>query len=512
MLCDSDESVVVVSRASEAWLDVVWSLWTQQWPALRWDFSFAIGSRQPSPNRFDLQVVTHPTAPTAIEGGLEQRRQPGGRPGFRWLAADLVVRDARLRRLLLRYGPTLEPTRKSVAHLATGLHPVEEHPASDLLDYEKLLVSVGGLRSLTNSVSLMHGVAGGVLTRDADLTVVPEAIALRALVHVGVGNLDPDIVDFRARVESWWATSPDEAFSTLQQATADSWHWRDQFGRVSASAALEAIAMRLRALPDSNIVSWVEAIPELATNVELWSAFPEHEAAIAEVVVKSSNSGAQRDRVVRAVMQSRAQQATHVLVAGWGLQAIRAALRSEAASNRRLARAWQDEIRGHKAELYGEAQEIAHDTDEFVALVRTEILDMAILAQTVSPDLWHTATTHPRAQAERLSSLLWTGGFLSSMNHQDPNKIQFLIEFFVLLHEAIANGNYPDDLWRLLESRLVRPKRFRAWDRCERLRRTTVHETLKVNGDIQLLRGAVARISNAEALEAELKRVKRARP
>ncbi len=493
-LYGTEETVDVSGSLGEQWDYALWRIWAQLWPAMRWNFAFVVGSRQPSSmTRFDLQVDFRLRSTTDASATSDREESLW----VQWLANDLRSGDKRLSRLLWRYGPSLPPVRRSVMELVTAVCAVEPRPATTESAYHALVVGLATLLQSRETTSVVRGFLGGDAIRDPDLVDLSDDRVLPVLLH-SAPLVPVDDIDFIGRMARWWAQSPDKAFKTLEMAIRDSWPWAADFAHASARIAADPILTRL---PSSSIgvATWSEAMPQLASRVELWTQFADRELEIAESVIDANETVVSREEVISAVVRSNADLAVHAFVASWGVDAIEAALRS--AKNGSLSQGWLDEIRGHSSELAAAADRIAHKPVELGNLIGSGAINIETWARLLDPKEMSAMLARGDGCSDYSRRLRVTCGFLNALRHEDASTLPLLIDCFVPLHEELADRVYPEHLWWILERYLVRPKLLRDWDRCDRLRRTVALVFKERNGDAALLRRAAARIRNGSSLE-----------
>ena len=309
--------------------ELILSIWSQQWPRLRRNFTFCTGALSPrslDKMPLDLQIVPYERLRNALRGAPERFRvvESAADPSpqsvdlspqsaaellrLDWLAAavgDLVQPTSGLRDFLRRFGADVTGNRESFRKLAGCFasvlrYRIEGAEAEELLSFvarsfpqaneaatlkASLLAVEGGPLVELPAQALLRWLLG---SQEALAFDVPESELLarvRELLHPGADRFEPSFLRWLLREV---ADSNYRAGRCLDQLVSS-----------MDLVSLNKLFMEDRAL----FVSLIRVDPSLTTRIDVWSQPREFQRACLEAL-GSSVEWRERRSIVRAVIGS----------------------------------------------------------------------------------------------------------------------------------------------------------------------------------------------------------------
>lgn len=466
--------------------DLVFAIWSQQWPRLRRSFRFSTGSfadRGRGGATFDLQL-------TSIENlrawkRTNERQQPGfatalpenSRGTDTWLPlaiADLCHPDARGFRTFLRNnGLDVSEPRAAYARLATAYRILQQKPNNDWL---KKLKGIGLLfPEPLEALRLKQSVVV-----PSDNSSVAEA-ASHAWASASFLFSESEAyaytevkIDYARLAPLLWKNRKEDVLSLLGALVR-------QEETPAAVAFVVAIASILHA-SDLVIISerYPEAVPilishrpSLAFEAETWQLRGYIQSQIFEVLDRMSLSQADWARVLGAMLSAGTYLSVRDVQKKAGPLAMRGALSwlEHPTANEVLpSHSWREMLSSPASALLKDSTDLS-PSQLVLAAWCAPFDDVRCALFASREDVQRLAKESPSLIPPPLRGfaafLLVTLG-LREDSDQAENMV--LGNFFTV-YEALASGTYSPESWWLLSPELPGLGWWRDWDRCKKLRK-----------------------------------------
>jgi hypothetical protein len=494
-----------VTEAPEArtYTDLVFALWSQQWPRLRRNFRFSTGSftdRGRGGKAFDLQI-----APLANYRAWQRTdtqlkpdntvTPPGPSPSDqKWICAaadDLFSPETSEFRLFLHTnGADISDPRSAFAKLAAAYDELIKQPGGD---WGEKLIFVGRIfPGASEAVRLKEWMTApqelisseqylerSWATASFLLSARPEA---RAYASVSF--------DYARSAPLLWTAKRESVLSLIARLVR-------QPENPSAAAFVTAVAdtiqpQDLRSICDERpelIVLFVRHRKSLAFETDTWQ-LPEHiQWRIFETLDGLSLDGQDWGKIMATMFLTATGVAVRDAVEKAGPHAIECAFRwldSPLAQKYLPSQIWREALAIPAANRLAD--------DEHLSPSR-----LALCAWLVPPKVARQTLTANREDVQRLSGqpldtlpppLRVPTAFLLVMlglNAESPEGLRLLAKGFFQVHDALASNQYASESWSLLYPELPRSPWWKEWDRCEKLRRAVRKRLLHYPGKNPLL-------------------------
>jgi len=498
-----ESPAVLEAPDSGTYSDLVFAIWSQQWPRLRRSFRFSTGSfgdRGRSGPAFDLQVIPSGSR-GAWQRGIAQKLPvttsspvAGPEPSRNdWLGIainDLSTPDKQGFRTFLRtHGLDVAESRSAFARLATAYNLLVLHPISDW---------TGRLRSV-----------GAIFPAQSDAIRLKESLfALREAPNVqeNVDHAsamatflleDPEAapyasvsVDHGGLALLLWKKNRDFVISLLarlvrrgESPPADSF-------AEGVAQAVDSASLRDLAENHSELVPLViRHNPALAFEIDTWKLSGHIQTQVYETLAKLSLGQPDWARIVGAMFIAETDVSVREAVAMAGQFAMSGAFRwldDQVVKEVLPSHVWRDALASPAVALLAQTKDLlpaqlalsawcapAAEVRRALSASREDVQRLA----DESPD------AIPAPLRVSTAFLLLTIGLRES---SDAATNMILRNFFTV-HEALAARAHSSDSWCLLSPELPTLGWWRDWDLCERLRRA-VHRSLAQCGASKRLR------------------------
>lgn len=489
-----ESGIVVLDEKCSPWEDIIFAIWSQQWPRLRRNFAFSTGSlgdRRLAGVAFDLQVAPLSSQrlwrragpATIVLDILSKSTQPPSTPT--WISVvldDLEQRSAsQLRQFFFSYGSDIEKPRQAFSHLATAynrlhcdsnkdwterLHSIAElFPSeSEALRLKEWLVTPDNTLDLAQDLERAWSTAAFLLGSNE-----ARAYAKVPFDHAGLAPF-------------LWDRKKDETLALVAQLVRKE-------EKPSAAAFATAVGKLVKPCELQNISDehpelisiFISHRPELAHEVSTWQ-LPSHiQSQIFEVLEKLSLTQQEWGEIMGAMFLAATFVAVRSSVKYAGSYAMQGAFRwlDNNISHELLpSQAWRDALMDSASDRLADER-----------LLRPA--ELAFSSWFVSPEAIRRYLSVSREDVQQLSEkplellppplrshtafLLVTLG----LRAKRLEGVKLLSRGYFEVYNVLATSRATSEEWSLLSPELPRLRRWGDWDRCERLRRAVRQWLLK---------------------------------
>ncbi len=482
---EPDQGIVILDENSKPWLDIVFNVWSQQWPKLRRTFAFSTASladRRLSGVKFDLQIAPLASArlwrrnetPTlVVAASIPNSDSP--RPIWLEIAVNdlTAAMGESVRNFLFLYGSDVEKPRRAFSSLCLAYDQLEQHPNPDFVESLKLV--------------------GRLFPNKA------EALRLKESVIIPKGNLEHAAAAATFLFENIEAQAYSEVpfdhaglASTLWEKKRE-WvvwllgHMVQQDGSpairsFAASIAKLVKASDLREISDRHpqlAPLLVKFNPLLAFEVDTWHLPSRVQSEIIEVLKETIQNPEDWAKVVGAMFISATYVSIHTSVEKAGDAVMWGAfrwLKEEISSQSLPSQPWREALSKPAFRLLASETSLPPDSLALCAwCVQSDAVFEVLSAS--RPDI--------KALAEQVSGVvpvplrMSTSFLLMALGLRSANEdgVRLIVHTYYSVNDSLASRNYSSDSWALLTSELPNLGWRWDWDRCEKLRRA-VHQVL----------------------------------
>jgi len=476
--------------ASRECEDLILSIWSQQWPALRKSFTFCSGSlsnRLIGEKPFDIQAIPRKLArsierevPTAYS--IDIANDLAHETGHTWVAT--VTKDITsdkptpFRRYLWAVGDRSHPRRSDFAKLANlyeVVQRVNEHEASleTLLSElavnypnaeDGIVIKVAILGPWTNGHSIL-------------MENVSESEILRALAYFDTPSaLSAESLQLRSRASALWYK--DAQFQECVRRLLTT--YVNPLGEellAGVADAISAAELARFSRDDHRLVfAFVERKPALVCGRELWVGEPDYQRELFDHVKYASLPSDMIQPMIRAMLEARVDVVAPDAYAHFGTPVLRAFLEwcndHTEAGIEAAYRSWIGLI----SKAPGETLDWLHlnipCSAGTLALIASKLDPHSPVVQAYGTELWRNILdAHEQGMDTKTRRALAEFLLPFSLEKRGPNSERLARFAFPIIHEALATNSLGYEAWRHLDPILPRLSLWNLWDRCERLRR-----------------------------------------
>lgn len=482
-----ESSVVVLDEKCSLWEEIVFAIWSQQWPRLRRSFAFSTGSlgdRRLAGIAFDLQVAPLSSqrlwrragSSTVVVDLLSNSAEQTSAPGWMTIVLDDLEQSCprRLRQFLFTYGSDMERPRFAFSQLVNAYTILNSEPDLDWTERLRSLARIFPNESealrlkewvLTPSDNLD---AAQNLERAwstaAFLLNAPEARAYAKLPfdHAGLAPL-------------LWEKKRDEVLALIARLVR-----KDE--NPSATAFALAIGKSIQPSelhPISN--RYPELIPifishriELARDVGTWQLPGYVQSQIFEVLESLHLNQQEWGEIMGAMFLAATYTSIRSAVRNAGPYAMQGAFRwldGSIANELLPSQTWRDAL-------------VESAVDQLTTNTTLPPAKLAFCSWFVSPDAILRFLSSDRSDVQQLAQepldilpkpLQTHVAFLLvalGLRANTIKGIRLISRGYFQVYSVLAASRATSEEWSLLSSELPRIGRWGDWDRCERLRRS----------------------------------------
>lgn len=499
--------IVILDKSGKPWEFAIFSVWSQQWPRLRREFAFSVGSladRRQAGVAFDLQIAPlsserlwrRTEVPTLVLNYTSPTPEWLAMPPASWIVS--VVEDLQLgvqsalRKFLFDFGSDAEKPRAAFAKLALVQGMMVHEPT---INWEKLLRSVGeefpsqseGVRLKRMLTTLPHSLASG---EKLDRAWTIASFILGAREADAYPSVD---INFRSEASHFWTQKRDEVITLLGRLV------RRKQSPLAASF-VEAIAKAV----DCSSLEYIserhdELIPMIITHhhalafeVDTWHLQDYVQSQIFEALSRLQLDEQDWGKIIGAMLISATCVSIREAIARAGSCVMTGAFRwldHPIAHELLPSEPWLEALANPAAEYLKLENKMTSSQLAFCALcIPSELLPRIVSTEgRLVQDLANHLELLPKPLQTPTAFLLAALGLQSNTDAGTP----LIVKSFYPLHDALAARNYREESWQLLSPHLPYLGFWSDWDRCEKLRQA-VHNWLSqhVKGDDPLDRAA----------------------
>ena len=482
---------VIQAPDSRYYEDLIFALWSQQWPRLRRNFRFSTGSfsdRGRSGAAFDLQIYPESSRREPLKGNDEQSRDDEG-----WIQLavdDLLKPDGKkFRSFLNAYGTDTNNPRRAFAKLAAAFEMVVIEPSAD---WTEKLRAIGNLfPEKTEAVLLKEKLIGSEdldhAWESADFLLGANEASAYSKVSFNHAGLAPLL----------WKNKQEKVLTLIGRLL------RKQ-ENPAASAFVQAVAKtvqpdELKYVSDKQaelIPIFLNYQPSLAFDAIIWNLPIHIQWQINEVLEKLSLGQEDWGKILAAKFIAATSVAVEETVSKAGSFAFKGALgwlEKPLAQDFLPSEGWRRALAGAAIERLTSSEPLSPASLAFCSwFVPAEIIRQGLTAS--RPDVQQLAR-HPLDQLPgplriRTAFLLVTLGLRST----GQEGMKPILRGYFEVYDALAANDFPWESWSLLVNELPQPGWWKDWDRCERLRQAVKQWLHKyVNNGNPLLEAAVSK-------------------
>ena len=511
------ESIVIAAPDVDAYEDIVFSVWSQQWPRLRRNFRFSTGSfadRGRNSIPFDLQITPKAnlrawqrggsgSEPKSLEKSPELLSESWTDPAIK----DLIKPDeSGFRSFLAAYGPDIANPRSAFIKLAATFARLRHDPAGSWNDTLRL---VGRLfpndsEAMLLKESVMKRKNFKVAAHEEDelnqiLAVVTFFLSERSAT--AYGDLPLDYGKF---VPVLWSRRRAEILSLLarmvrQPETAQAQAFATAIGNCVEAKDLQSICDQNPEL----VPFFIRHRLSLAFDPATWQLPVHIQWRVYENLVEMSLENRDWANIMAAMFLTATGVAVREVVEKAGPHAIDAAFRwlDDPISEELLpSHIWREALSYPAEGRLASPEPLPPDRLAFCAwlvprktareTISIERKDIKALADTPLDSI-------PRPLREHTAFLFVTLG----LRAEGRNGASLIAKGFFFVHSALASTEYPPEPWALISPELPRSPRWSEWDRCEKLRRA-VRKRLEAKAERKLLYAAASNKMERELVDS----------
>ena len=477
-------SVVFPVKEASKGEDLVFSIWSQQWPRLRRSFRFSTGSfsdRGRGGAPFDLQVTPESNRRAwqrkdsflilddSAQNGVSPR--PKSEAWIEVAVKDLFDREfGKFRSFLRTFGMDVNDSRRAFAQLGSVFYRTSAQVDQN---WTEMLDSVGEtFADPSDALTLKTWLVTCTdWPSNLDRTLATVAFVLAPGRSRAYSNV---AFDFGGVAPHLWKSRRKEVLSMLADVVRE--EENPASTAFAAAVAKVVVAIELKSVlaerPELLQLLFFHS-PQLAFSFETWQLPENAQWRIYEVLDGLSlEEGAWGD-VLAAMLVAGGNVAVRDVVRKAGRHAIDGALRwlEKSTTQEHLpSQQWREA-------LATPATERLHNSDMDPPAA------LALCAWFLGPQLVPTVLSASRLDIQRLASQplnelpsalrLYTAFLLVTLGLRagSVGGVQLLGRGFFQVYEALASGNYPWESWQMLAPVLPYVGFWREWDRCEKLRR-----------------------------------------
>lgn len=467
--------------------DLIFALWSQQWPRLRRNFRFSSGSfadrGRGTTTAFDLQVSPEASRRAWQRGGdyllldsaaaRDPVRAAEAQP---WISAaldDLVAPNSReLRSFLREFGADVNDPRSAFEALALAFERVVIRPSSD---WAETLESIGEMFSDPSDACRLKELLISprdlpTSEQDLDRNLAIVAFLLATDRSKPYRKVSPDFAGLARRL---WPGRRTEVLALLAQLVRQ----QEYPSAINFAAAVaEAVqpselGLILEQRPEL-IPLFLGHRPTLASHVGTWQLPTNSQWRIYEVLEGLSLGAKQWGEILTAMIIAATDVAVRNVVERAGPCAIDSAFRwlDHASAQEKLpSQLWREALAEPAANRVQEA-ELSPPT-------------LALCAWLLEPEVARELLSASRNDVQQLSRQpiealplplrLHTAFLLVAVGLRAPavDGARLIGRGFFPVHDALASNSYSQASWQLLSPELPKLSFWKEWDRCEKLQR-----------------------------------------
>lgn len=480
---DPEHPLVIASANSYDFEDAVFALWSQQWPALRAEFTFSTGSLSPrfiGTDPFDLQCAPVSVMreflrdarignPSLLEGTDLHESPP-------WVSLATVSASGgcdTVRNFLWFVGDD-QSDRRCFARFVETFSRIDaiggDETAEAVVDY------IGGqFPGSGEALRLKKTVLGDSKARIA-WSASEREILLALATTERHAAFDETVLQLEERALAVWSVSVKEASQLIRELFRATLNPLGE--RILAGLILGVDADEARDLTRSQpalLSTLFRGSPRLAATTALWPSTPHRTRELFNAVATDQTlSRGLRSQIIHAVLEAKAEGIEEQIVASWGEPAVCDVLDWAEAHKADLSDAWRLALASQSSSLLRWVKRNSTPSTKLLMFL-VQILDPRTKeVQSFDSSIWlrilDKLSDRPNERLARFYAFVLSLG-LANVPSQS---VQLVQGSFPTIHELAATDQLDYDSWLLLEPYVPELGWIQNWDKCERLQRGLV--------------------------------------
>jgi len=513
------KNLLVPGQSTAQVEDAVLKIWSQQWPALRVNFTFctgALSARGFAGKPFDLQCAPPQLIREIITAALAKQSQTMSLlTQDKTISHETWVEEAAADAELPRGGQF----RKLLWSVADGAH-LEDFQTFASLIVQFLPGNPVRLRNVialiaerfpekSSAAALKKSFFGKDRSNLFNFQFDEWEILSELSTAPDYGAFDPETLNLRARAKLLCSDSQEDAKQLISNLFRET---INPLGQEVLAGLLESItpeiARRITAQQPHFLPALFRAKPELGTSVELWRAAGDHARELFESLSSANDpTEEQITAISEAIVSSGADTLVKRALEKWGKPAVFGVLNHVASSGAELSERVAGALTFHSQFVM---QWVCADVDR-------PLVSKVVCAHIVAPysyqikdfgnEVWLRTYEDLRKQEDYkevnyLSALLLALG----LQNASPLPVKVIALCFEHIHQLAWDDKIPDDNWIILDPIVPHLAWLNDWDKCERLRRGLADAFINFKWSPELLHECVR---NDELLDLVLQSAKR---
>lgn len=495
--------IFVPSTSTANCVDLIFAIWSQQWPKLRRSFRFCTGSlsnRSFEGNLFDLQVIPLDAVRLILrETPSVEMVDPttslnwGGAPlWLRVATKDLLqVGEGALRKFMWNFGADVKEGRSSFSHLANIYNLIEavSHREASL---ESLIDAIAyGFPHNDEAAHLKLAILSNEMAgkENAFFSNDMKASLLRTLFTTN--KYQPFKLKDKALVNyatGMWETAPEQAkdlilelFSSNLNALGESF-LSEMLRLIKLDQAVEIFRRNPDVIP---II--ISQNPTLATIPQLWSnTFGKQTQFLDAILTSSPISEETITAIIHAMLKVDAYDMARKAIKSFGRKGVFSILdwanNMEGDQFKKLHQELQQALASQPSALVDWLNEAQNPKASTMALILSLLDPNSLEAQNLGEKNWPQLTSLSNEYLDK-NALIKAMGFLLALGlkNQVSHSEELVAYSFECVHDAAADGVLEYETWTLLRTELPSLSWWGDWDKCERLRLGLIERFLEDN-------------------------------
>jgi hypothetical protein len=478
-----NRSVVLSASTESHYQDLVFEIWSQQWPRLRRNFRFSTGSfgdRGRLGIPFDLQIT--PTTNRRAwhhERGIEiidcdaEKTAEQRDVVEAWVtiaASDLyATHPSPFRTFLHTHGADLSDPRAKFEKLARTYIKLSKTRADK---WTSVLASIAtDFPESSEGLSLKRASLAPQRSQSKKYEFERDWAIIQYLEqHANNSSYANVSFDVETIVQRCWRQKKSEILDMLlTPPPANTAKWRNRLAKAVAEIVDDSDIIWLGDKHPDLLPLLVNVRPDLSSSIHVWSVAERVQWRIVEALEAHPNSANIWHRTIPAMLESQTSVAASEIVQHIGPGALDATVQwVETTGSTKLPPAlWREALRP-----YAEQKLQTHSTSA-VELIMCSLLAAASVAEAVPADRSdvQAAAKQPLSQFPLALQLPAAFFFLTiGMQASGIAACRLILRGFFPAHESLARQTEPPESWRLLQRHVPTLWFWQQWDRCEILR------------------------------------------
>jgi len=479
---DSNNSVIVKAKNSRKYENLVLSIWLQQWPRLRRQFSFCTGAIYPRSldNRFfDLQV-----SPERIESSynlnsnftvidLEKKYSSNLPTEWSLMSAKDLQKPSDLRDFLRQYGADEGSTRASFINLVNSFICLIKNENRSL-------------GSLISALSILFPKKSDAETLKSDLLLIHKDSSIRSflpsykeediLFELSITkfheSFDYDKLSFSKRFESIFINNPSSVFEILDQLVNT---YVNPFGEL----ALKQIAQLLNVkdlmsidqkYQNNLLLVFASLNPKLSYTKDFWLDNTERQAEIISILTKyNKQTEIDWQKIIAILIEINSDIDLDLLASKIDISSH---ILNWVNSNEinYLSYYWQNILRNKSKSVLkwlGNTKQLKGNTiSTIISVLDPNSLDVIDKGSKI----WLQLLTNTKTSADYYSSLQIKAFALAlAFNRPDEHSWELLTQSFEVVYKGLLDYSLSYASWQPIELHTKPLSFWNDWDKCKKL-------------------------------------------